>query len=703
MTAAGSIFASRNDRMGGRLGAILNAKRIADDYGIRFRFAWSDHDNVSPELRHPETLFSAGFLEQYREFERGYGDIQQNTVLVDNMSGTIDRDGFLQMVASGTDLRSNESMRAVALPWETWHEIGARVAATLDTVEFVPEVTEAMARIRDRLGNAELVAYHLRRGDIINPNSRASNVLWPSKYVPRVFYEEHIARMLRETSARIVIFSDSDHEVRAFSRLSDRVIPASDLVVDSGLTELQRDFLQMYAMSRCSQIIAPGASAFSSVAAILGNSRVVDITTDLTDAERESALNRLTTRLRETPDDFSSSADLGQNFPELIAFHERQGTPEVARDILRQHLDDGFALPYIYDLLAEEYFKANDADAAIGIVDLLRGRPILADLANSPAYVWAGFAALAANRPQVAARLAHVGHWLQPILPLSRILISELEAAGHISGNNHYPVAPEFVTYRPAVIARFNQISTRLHPQPDGADNSQPQLNFIPFEIEVRDWARLQSTRLPAQFNNIANLKKIIGFFHSAFRRTLDQPQTRSFLGQLHIQAEEPDVGIPMIESALVDAPEDPFVQIRFARLEMQRDNPPKALAAYEKAADLSGSQICFRAEFGLELLKQEEKQKAAEIFTELAGIKHHMVELHILTADVLRRRVATRELALSVAAYADALVPGGLRTSQVYRKVLEQLDRQYEADYIRDRFLLWQRTPGRFTSRINV
>ena len=58
----GKVIAVRNDRLGGRLGALLNAKRIADDYGTGFGFTWSSHEGVSPELQHPEQLFSAEFL-----------------------------------------------------------------------------------------------------------------------------------------------------------------------------------------------------------------------------------------------------------------------------------------------------------------------------------------------------------------------------------------------------------------------------------------------------------------------------------------------------------------------------------------------------------------------------------------------------------------------------------------------------------------
>lgn len=279
----GILYSVRNDRLGGRLGAMLNAKRIADDHGIEFRFLWASHENVSPELQHPEALFSADFLTRHREVDRGFGELQNNALSVETLTANTTRDAFLASIAAGNDVRCVEALRVVSMPWENSRDMGARVADTLHTIGFVPEIMAAMDAIRARLGDVELTAYHLRRGDIIDPASRPSNVLWPSKYVPGVFYEAHMRRVLDENpNNRIVVFSDAPHELISFGKLSDRIIAAPSLMPDGLLDPIQRDFLELYTMSRCERIIGPGASAFSSVAAILGNGRIIDIRTDLT-------------------------------------------------------------------------------------------------------------------------------------------------------------------------------------------------------------------------------------------------------------------------------------------------------------------------------------------------------------------------------------------------------------------------------------
>ncbi|MDO5658462.1 MAG: hypothetical protein Q4G36_09100 [Paracoccus sp. (in: a-proteobacteria)] len=698
---ANTVFAVRNDRLGGRLGAMLNARRLADELGATFRFTWSAHENVSPELQHPEHLFSEAFLEQYREVELGFGQLQNQILAIEALPGHLRDEAALRAHVARESLRCTEAMRAMALPWEDPAIAAERVAQALDSIGFQPVILEAMRQIRAHLGSSDLVAYHLRRGDIIDPDARPSNVLWPAKYIPRVYYEEHIARVLaQDPDARIVIFSDAPHEVAAFCAMSDRVISAADLLQGAGTEILQRDFLELYTMSLCKRIVAPGASAFSSVAAILGNSRIIPITSDLSETERETALARMTVQLDSAPEAFAGDADLGQNFPELLAYHKRRGTPDIARGIVQKHHDRGFQLSYIYDLLAAEHFWAGDTDAALGIVESLKSRPILTDLANAPVYAWAGLAALRDGRLREATRLAHIAQWLQPTLPIARILVSNVIGQTP-DDRNLYPVDRDFVLQQIPFNAVHRNIARRLA----GARDSQDihPFQFIPFESELRDWRRLQTPRFPSAFWNLPNLRKVLGFFRSSYRNRLEQPNFRSFLGQWHMQAEEPETGAALIREAFAEDPDNPLITIRQARLTWAQGRKSRAIDQFAQARALSGNQICFAAEYGLALMARGNKQAAIEVFEDIATQDHDMIEIHIQTADMLRRQARTRELALTVAARVDAMVPGAVRTSQIHRKALRQLGRDAEADAIEAQFREWKRNPGKFASRIET
>ena len=88
------IYAVRNDRLGGRLGAMLNAARIAGDYGADFRFLWPDHEEVSPELRQPWAIFTRNFLTDRREVARSSGSLLAEVQAVESLPPSLTRPEF---------------------------------------------------------------------------------------------------------------------------------------------------------------------------------------------------------------------------------------------------------------------------------------------------------------------------------------------------------------------------------------------------------------------------------------------------------------------------------------------------------------------------------------------------------------------------------------------------------------------------------
>ncbi len=59
---AGTIVSHRNDRMGGRIIAMLNAMRIARDYDLPFRVGWTTGGRTSEEVRDPAMIFDAAWV-----------------------------------------------------------------------------------------------------------------------------------------------------------------------------------------------------------------------------------------------------------------------------------------------------------------------------------------------------------------------------------------------------------------------------------------------------------------------------------------------------------------------------------------------------------------------------------------------------------------------------------------------------------------
>lgn len=699
------IVAVRNDRLGGRLGALLNAIRIANKYNTAFSFTWSDHADVSPELQKPLELFDGTFMENFRETKRSYGDLQKNLCAIESFRHPVTENKFINLISSGTDFKISEAMSPVVLPWESSLAVRSELAKSLLHIKFSQAISNAILEIEAELSDELLTAYHLRRGDIINPNARPSNVLWPNKYVPSVIYENHLERTIGSGgNGRILIFSDAEHELTQFCQISPNIIRADHLLSGLGLTPLQSDFIELYMMSKCKTIVAPDASAFSAVAALIGNCSIVSVREDLTDDERNHSMHELTKRIKYLPERFAGDADLGQNFPALIQHHRKVGTPEVAFDIVKSHMTRGFDYSYIYDLLAEESFYLGDVETGRQIKDLLKIRPIRTNLANAQSYAWSGLTEFSKGLFNEAVRSYHIANWLQPLLPINRVLYGLI--AAHLDSNscNSYPLPEDFIVMRRTSVPKFIRIYDVLRSRLNdlrGHDNDDCIFEFVPFELDVREWSSISSTSLPAAFWNISNQIKVINHYKSTYRSKNENPQVRSLLGQLYLQAGLASEGALLVETAASDDPSDHFAQIRLARLRLAQDRWEESINLYELAAELSGNNIFFRSELALNKMKLGRKSEAIEAVLSLEQCPHDAIEILLLSADILRRSRSTIDIAYKIATRADELVPGALRTTQLLRKILVKIGKTNEAEKLSLRLQSWNRKPGRFSSRI--
>lgn len=701
---SGKIIAFRNDRLGARINALLNAIRVSQDYGLPFAMNWPSHESVSPELQNPEHLFSQDFLDAHFFDDVGFQDLHRHAVDLVDITKDETPEAFVKRAQQGQAYLCHDALYRSVLPWENPDDIAARLPDMIPLMGLCTTVRDAMRTIDTELGTEQLFAYHLRRGDIIDMDKRASNVLWPSKYVPRVFYETHIKRQLaKDPNTKIVFFSDTQGEVDAFTAMYDQVYSFEDLVGELDLTALQRDFLELYAMSRCATIYAPAASAFSAVAASMGNSAVVPIMQDLNEADHTEALQTLTHRMDATPEVFLGPADLGQNFPFLLDFHRQNGSRNVARSILMKHMKDGFERAYIYDRIAEEMFAARDWAGAQEVVQTLAQRPVYTEETNSLTYCYAGMTALLAGEVSEAVRLAHISNWLTPIHPHSRALVNVLYAHGLMNDTNSFPIDFNILGFRklmkPTDRTLFNTLNQAAHTKSNVAIIPDA-VAWMAFQHDLRDWTPLQGAKLPPSFMNREKITKFIGFFRTGFAKRIDEPAVRAALSTLLRQQGDTRSAKREIVAAIADDASNPLYHKRLADLLHHNNAPFKALRAIEVAMSLAGDQICYQAQYGLHLF-QTGDAKAFDVFETLATRPHNMPEIHLVTADILRRRNRTRDLALDVVKTASKNIHGSSRLMRLEAKILEQMGCDDQATAVRARLASWSRPSGGFATRI--
>ena len=219
-----------------------------------------------------------------------------------------------------------------------------------------------VTKIVDVFAGKTLTAYHIRRGDIIL-DPIASNKLWPNKFIPREFYEQHLDVTLRDPNAQVLCFSDTPIEVdRLKENDPDRVQGFKDLLGNREFTTGARDFLELYAMSRCQQIYGPPSSAFSQTAMAIGGSSLDAVQDALAADDQAAAMDRMTDRIEERSALFLNMGDVGQCLYFLIEHQAAKGNSNRAKRIIRTYMEDGLDKSFAYQLLCELSVSAGELE-----------------------------------------------------------------------------------------------------------------------------------------------------------------------------------------------------------------------------------------------------------------------------------------------------------------------------------------------------
>lgn len=673
----GYILGFRNDRLGGRLNAILTAMRIARRYDAPLRVFWPVNEDTSIEMQTPEDLFDDAFIADcFLGKTEGLAGVRDGMEIGAVPAGMTE-DAFRASIRGGRLYLSNSATEQLRLPFETV-EVLADLPDLLHDMPFNPRVREMIGKIDAILGQTRFRSYHLRRGDIIDDASLASHNLWPDKYIPRVIYEWHMKRELAEGEGMIVVFSDAQSEARAFAGLSPRVKSFADLIGDEVLTTLQRDFLELYTMSRSDCIYAPPSSAFSGMAAVIGNTCVVDIEADLAPEDRAAAMEELVDRLENRPGIFASQSDAGQNFPFVTDHLTASGQAKRAQSIILSHVEAGMDRAYVYPFLSERMLAEGNLDGIDRLLEVVGTRHCYRDEHWSQVFTHGALADLVRENTARAIRRYHVGQWFHPIGGLVSETFWYMVASGKLGPQDSYPYDPALFrktmrTFKHEGNVSLGQLAGQL--QGSGA----PSLQY-PANIEVRDWRRLMGKKLNFSFSNRARIERQIEALGQQFRKDPEATACLSAKGVLFQAIDDAAAAERHLSEAVARTPANPLYLKRLAGHHVQAGAPDKAVGLLEQAVDLSGGQICYRVDLALACLDAGQKDRYAAEMATVARQETGLVELRFLVADFLRRDPGSLP---DVPAYLDdllTLAPGSQRILTLKAKAFEQMRRFDEA-----------------------
>ncbi|MFZ3584236.1 hypothetical protein ACOI1H_19025 [Loktanella sp. DJP18] len=677
----GSIISHRNDRMGGRIIAMMNAMRIARDYDLPFRVGWTTGGRTSEEVRDPAMIFDADWIADHffdTDVLSGiYDDLIDLSTLVGDDRWTPEK--FRKRLAQGDSFLSGAAMGVTVLPWEDAADVAARLPDALSYFRFSPPVQQMVARIDSVFAGKTLTAYHIRRGDIIH-DPITSNKLWSNKYIPREFYEQHLARTLADPDARVLIFSDTPSEVERLKRADPRVQGFDDLLGDTDLTSGARDFLELFAMSRCRHIFGPPSSAFSQTAMTIGGSTLQAVEEALSPQDRAQAMDRMTDRLEERSDLFINMGDVGQCLHFLINHMKAKGNPGRAKRIIRAHMEDGLDKSFAYQLLCELSVATDDLPYCEKVRDLAYARPVYVDDSMAVVNTYSALHQMVEGHADTALQRLHTAFWFRPLDNVVHGALNLGLTADIVTPQNFYPFDPVMTRQKANVfpagrqaLAELNQLAPRGH-------DAEARSDFHTWDIVVRDWRLCCGKKLNRAFTNKSKIAKQLDLLTRSFSKLGESPALVSARGVLMSAAGDLDGALEAQRAAIAAAPDVALYRKRISDILFAQDTVKTALFQLRKASNLTGWHPCYQAELAQRLWKLKERDECREIVDRLAATPHDFIEVTLMTADMLRRDEDRWPDALAL--IDRALIPGhgAHRLLAARAKLLMMLERVDEA-----------------------
>lgn len=272
------VLARRNDGLGERLNALLNAMRMADLLGVDFRFSWPEMFGDKPQhaIVPAEQFFAADFLAAH---------------LIDDADAW---DGYAAPAGHAKDLEAlrlelTSAERGLVAPnrWlgkyvdKTVPGIRGGFSGEFARIGFHPQIETAIDAARAVPLGDKPVGLHLRAGDVFHGTRRSWNRL-TSKVMPAPVARELIARFRADGSE--VVVSGQDQEVIDELCATHGAIDAASLRRQEDWSKAADAMFDIVVMSRCERIIG-GNSGFVRQAAIIGDKSVEDFRTLVPPAE----------------------------------------------------------------------------------------------------------------------------------------------------------------------------------------------------------------------------------------------------------------------------------------------------------------------------------------------------------------------------------------------------------------------------------
>jgi Flp pilus assembly protein TadD len=451
----------------------INALRMGHDYDLPVKIYWPVHAAAGTNIGEHVDVFSAEFIDRHFISKAEFDALSKAAVGLSQIR-LQPANEIVKSVRSGAVMALDGGQSVMALGSEDQAFVLQSYQKTLDRISFTPVINDNIAKINAITKSQDILAYHVRHGDVTT-TYRTKNKPWPNKFVPSEFYVQHFMTGKTGSDAQALLFGDFEPSLDWLCKQCPELIRIGDVIDFGALGSLQRDFLELYAMSRADKIVGPRTSGFSQLAARLGGVEFKDIMKEMRPRDYATAFEALYKRIDETPTDLSSKGEIGQCMAHLIPFLMRKEQSARAEHLLDQEIKRGNIIAFLYPLLAKVLIAQEKFQQVLDLRTDSLDQPLFDPLSVAELDAYASQAAVHMGNVQEATRLLCMAVYQTPYSPQAKIAYDLLKQKDLLCDDNFYPIdrqlmevlAPKGVEFHPVFFAwewRFSLISNFQRP-----------------------------------------------------------------------------------------------------------------------------------------------------------------------------------------------------------------------------------------------
>lgn len=627
----GKLISFRADRLGARLISLVNTMRMADSFGLPFVVHWRDSDG----LEDPTELFSRDFVRDHFIDKHEFQRLRDRATPLLAVLPSQTRATLLAHLDDDRHIVVDPVFDVQFFPFERPDEVRASFLRQVEALPLNPLLAGRLSRMRAQVKNGRRsIAYHIRRGDL-TADRRAMNRAWPNKFVPDEFFEAHMRANL-DQDARVFLFSDNASVLDRYSREFPDLVTFEQLAGNEGLTPVQRDALELFTMAMVDQIIAPPSSAFSSTAKTIGGAAFSDVESQLPEAARAVALDRMCQNLAERPESFANVGEIGQYL--VYAMNHLVGTGRRADFIAlaRSHVESGLNIAFLHADLFREMFLDGQYEQICELRRVVDRGYVHFSRSFAQVALYHGAALLMLGRHDEAIPQLTSAVWHEPVEGEIDALAGALAAQGLLGRGNFWfsdPQLDRMFANRFALGFARKYFAAALQ-----ADVLRIERPATSCRLLVWEWIDFTRSDLRKKYRYKGHFRAALKVLARHTWPPERQPHLDGITGLVHLHEGNIDRAEALLLSAVAAKPQNSLFHKRVAELRLEQGRFDQALAAIDRAIALEPAARLYGAMRALILSRAGDPRGAATtLMPLLGGTGLHFPSLYYLAADSWR------------------------------------------------------------------